>query len=255
MRLQIFMTIAFLISAIGLVLGTRSPTSNNSEAQAYDSTLRVEINNVNGLPAGIRLSCKQVRLAQPNQLRDLDCSVQNGSAKDIVAFVIEYTVTGRADGNPWDFSGSISNDILMTTKLFQKRKKDFLAPGRETGITMLPISFDPGHVIERLSVGLTYVEFSDSTSSGDLKAAGLISDRRVGFEISQKLFKKRLADARKKPQKQRTSVSELLQTLEEHSVEFRGLTKNQLDGTKMFRKYVQKLIREEGENSVPDLIS
>ncbi len=254
MRSRIYIASSIVMLTFVVTVVAYLTLNFKGDAQHRHLVIPVEIQRLEAFDGTIpfNLLCENIKPVAPNQMDRLSCVGTNNSDKEIVALVVSYTVFGVADQKSIEFSGTISNDILMHPDLFQKRKNNFVRSGATIPITVLPTTFDQNFSIEKVSVQVSYVEYSDGTSLGKGSfASNLVFQFREGFAVCRDLFKAAYKDrARSK-----ASLDDLLQKrkLLERD-ELSSLSPNQIQGAKMFQKFIRRILLTEGEKGVKDVL-
>jgi hypothetical protein len=226
--------------------------NGRSDAQIKSSKIRVEVQNSDSATDKnqIHLSCPEMERKVPNELPALSCDLLNASDKELVAYVISYTVKGMHNGEPWQASSNIINDILMHPSLFEKRKNNFVGGGNRIPIVVLPATYDEGSVVESISIQVSFAEFADSSAMGtESYASKQIAELRKGFAAYRTIFAKRY-NARKHS---KIELESLLRELGE-TPEYRNLSPGQQEGAQVFDKFIRRVYRTDGEGGVKNVI-
>lgn len=243
----VFLTGIVLLS--GILLLSKAGTAQNevSVPIAVDQMIPVD----DKVP--VEIQCNNAELGSPNKLERLPCILLNNTDKEIVAFSIRFRILSVVGAQPREFTGNISDDLLMHPDLYEKRKSSFIRPQGRTPVTLLPTTLDTDFKITGVSIGVSYVEFHDGSSIGKGSyAANLLSQFRQGFEIYRNWFTPKYKEEIRSKTR---PVLDLLKSLQERSVgELGGLTPNQKEGAKIFQKFIRQSYLSEGERGISDVI-
>lgn len=238
---------------ISLVMIVNSQDQANAKIQD-EAQLPVKVTQLpleNGV-IPIELRCQDAQLSKPNKLEMVSCFAINNTNRDIISIVVDFNISHQINNKFSSLSGAITVETLINPDLFEERKHSFIKPKEEALVTLMPTTFDDDYLIKEVFMQIDYVEFDDKSTAGPNKTgAQTVSEIRDGASKYRNIITQKY----KENGKSKDTIIGILENRELLTKEALGnLTAPQLQGAKVFQKFIKNVYEAKGREGVDRIL-